>query len=364
MDGGGTVSTITITHTHADGTLIEGSAKGDGVYEILRGCHAHWRWFRSLGCLGLMQSRDKPAKTWLINQAAKALREAGHEVTVDIDESRRRDVATVEADRAERAGARTERLSERSERRGTEANAAYARAHQMAEAIPFGQPILVGHHSEGRDRNYRAKIERTFGRAFEGMAEAERLQGRAEAAEANQAHRESIPATLRRIERLEAEERGVKRDLTGRMGWIPDGEGGHKYALMRPEGSYRERLEVRATDLGEQLTYWHDQVKAAEESGVKVWSRADFAKGDYVEFGRRWYEAGRWYQIERVNPKSLSVPHGTNDGELQVITRDQVRHAMGPSQWTRKVTYDEVTGRRSAAEMAEALASAGEVKAS
>ena len=27
---------ITITHTHADGTLIEGSAKGDGVYDVLK----------------------------------------------------------------------------------------------------------------------------------------------------------------------------------------------------------------------------------------------------------------------------------------------------------------------------------------
>ena len=29
------MSDIKITHTHADGTLIEGSRKGDGVWEIL-----------------------------------------------------------------------------------------------------------------------------------------------------------------------------------------------------------------------------------------------------------------------------------------------------------------------------------------
>jgi uncharacterized coiled-coil DUF342 family protein len=43
----------------------------------------------------------------------------------------------------------------------------YTRAKEMASAIPFGQPILIGHHSEGRDRNYRAKIESTFRRSFE-----------------------------------------------------------------------------------------------------------------------------------------------------------------------------------------------------
>jgi hypothetical protein len=37
----------------------------------------------------------------------------------------------------------------------------------MAAAIPFGQPILIGHHSEGRDRNYRNKIHNTFGKAYE-----------------------------------------------------------------------------------------------------------------------------------------------------------------------------------------------------
>ncbi len=43
----------------------------------------------------------------------------------------------------------------------------YDRAKQMGEAIPFGQPILVGHHSEGRDRNYRQRIHNTYGKAFD-----------------------------------------------------------------------------------------------------------------------------------------------------------------------------------------------------
>jgi Domain of unknown function (DUF3560)/Large polyvalent protein associated domain 29 len=41
------------------------------------------------------------------------------------------------------------------------------RASQMASVIPFGQPILVGHHSEGRDRRYRAKIGRLATKAQE-----------------------------------------------------------------------------------------------------------------------------------------------------------------------------------------------------
>ena len=71
---------ISITHTHADGTLVAGS-RGDGVFEVLRGL-ARAGAMRSLGRLGLVQSRDNAAKAWLIERAAEALRAAGYEVTV------------------------------------------------------------------------------------------------------------------------------------------------------------------------------------------------------------------------------------------------------------------------------------------
>lgn len=36
------------------------------------------------------------------------------------------------------------------------------KSNEMASVIPMGQPILVGHHSEKRDRNYRNKIHNTM----------------------------------------------------------------------------------------------------------------------------------------------------------------------------------------------------------
>lgn len=44
---------------------------------------------------------------------------------------------------------------------------AHAHARQMADVIPFGQPILIGHHSEKRDRNYRARIMRRYKKSYE-----------------------------------------------------------------------------------------------------------------------------------------------------------------------------------------------------
>lgn len=349
---------ITITHTHADGTLLEGSRKGDGVWEILKSLHHNWRYFPSLRQIGIGQSRDKAANTYRINHAAEALRKAGHAVSVEIDESKRRDVATIESDRAERAEARMEHYSERAERRGTEAGQAYAKARQMSEAIPFGQPMMPDHHSYGRDRNYRARMGRTYDRAFEGMAEAERLQDRAAAAEATQAHRESIPATLRRIEKLEADARRTQRSLDGRLDYVSDGNGGYEMRLIKPGDKYRAQLERRAADLAEQIAYWRGHVAKAEAAGAKVWTRADFTRDDFA------LSRGTWYQVQRVNAKTLTVMWGTNIGTLPAVTRDNVRHALGPSTRTGTIPYNDVRGRKSAAEMAEALAKAEEEKVS
>lgn len=76
--------------------------------------------------------------------------------------------------------ARKARLEERAERADEKANALLNRGRQMAEAIPFGQPILVGHHSEGRDRRYRARIGATFDKGLAEHKKAQELAGRAE----------------------------------------------------------------------------------------------------------------------------------------------------------------------------------------
>lgn len=44
---------------------------------------------------------------------------------------------------------------------------------EMCKVIPFGQPILVGHHSERRDRNYRAAMGRKMDKASEFNKKAE-----------------------------------------------------------------------------------------------------------------------------------------------------------------------------------------------
>lgn len=56
-----------------------------------------------------------------------------------------------------------------------------ARASDMAQAIPFGQPILVGHHSERSDRAYRGRISRNMDKACTEMSKAEYYENKAAA---------------------------------------------------------------------------------------------------------------------------------------------------------------------------------------
>ncbi len=64
-------------------------------------------------------------------------------------------MANAYEDKQARRKARYEALAAQAE---TQSAAAHQRARDMAAVIPFGQPILVGHHSEQADRNYRKRI--------------------------------------------------------------------------------------------------------------------------------------------------------------------------------------------------------------
>ncbi|WP_050453518.1 DUF3560 domain-containing protein [Candidatus Burkholderia verschuerenii] len=81
----------------------------------------------------------------------------------------------------QKQAARRARYEDRAEKASTASEATYQQARTMAEAIPFGQPILIGHHSETRDRNYRARIHNTFGKAFALHDKAKHYEGKAAA---------------------------------------------------------------------------------------------------------------------------------------------------------------------------------------
>lgn len=56
----------------------------------------------------------------------------------------------------------------------------FNQSDKMASVIPMGQPILIGHHSEKRDRNYRAKIHNKMSQSVEAAKKAKYYEDRAE----------------------------------------------------------------------------------------------------------------------------------------------------------------------------------------
>lgn len=72
------------------------------------------------------------------------------------------------------------RMLARAERANQEAREAAAAAGAIADRIPMGQPILVGHHSERRHRRDLERIDRNMRKASEAAARAEDLRRRAD----------------------------------------------------------------------------------------------------------------------------------------------------------------------------------------
>lgn len=80
----------------------------------------------------------------------------------------------------EKQEAKKERFEERAARARGKADALYAKGRHALEQIPFGQPILVGHHSEKGDRAYRGRAVSQIDRSFQESDKAEYYERRAE----------------------------------------------------------------------------------------------------------------------------------------------------------------------------------------
>jgi hypothetical protein len=117
----------------------------------------------------------------------------------------------------ERREARAERLRDWADKRDTKADSAYAAAKATADMIPFGQPMLVGHHSYKSDANRRGRMSRNFERSFEHRDKADEMRSKAANIAAAAEHAiysddpDAVDRLRERIASLEAERDRIKR---------------------------------------------------------------------------------------------------------------------------------------------------------
>lgn len=105
----------------------------------------------------------------------------------------------------ERAAERAERFEGYAEKREAEAGRAQKAVKAIADGIPFGQPILVGHHSEKRARKDAERIENGMRKAVNLWETSKYWERRAHAAIRHAKYKERPDVRTRRIKGIEAD---------------------------------------------------------------------------------------------------------------------------------------------------------------
>ena len=269
---------LTITHTHAAGTLIDGTSRGDGSAEVLKtvvnpytGRPGAWRWSRNLDSWYVARSRDTRANTALFDATKAALEAAGFTVDVEIDDACR-PAAEVEADAVARQEDRVAALGAKAERSAGAAYAAEDRARELAARMPLGQPILVGHHSEARIRKAYANIENASRASVAAYGEAKTAEARAAAASTTTAFRYSPGVIRRRIERLEADLRRCERARDGHTRTLFTDCRGVKQVETHgaAEGAHRERVLADIARPEDQNRSWSARLQRGASGSCRV----------------------------------------------------------------------------------------------
>ena len=151
----------------------------------------------------------------------------------------------------ERARAKAERYNEWSGNADKRSKEAFDRAMGAVEGIPFGQPILVGHHSEKRHRAAIAKSDNAMRKSVEESDKASRLANKAEywerkADDINLSMPESIEYYTEKLAEAEEYHAGVKSGKYPRD---------HSYTLTyakKAVNEMRKNLETAKKLWGEQ----------------------------------------------------------------------------------------------------------------
>lgn len=198
-------------------------------------------------------------------------------------------------DKLERSKRRSEYYQQKAESVEEESESLFEEATKMADVIPFGQPIHVGHYSEGSDRRYRERIENKMKKSIETAEKAKYYQDRSKSSSEYEDRTFNLETTLRRIERLEAEWRRHYRELDDQYIRIFQGR---EKSISRTS---LERAERIMEQIEEEITYWKKIVAQKKENGLKVWGPGDFTVGETINVD------GRSAKVLKVNPKTLWV---------------------------------------------------------
>ena len=218
---------------------------------------------------------------------------------------------------AERAEQRAERFDEYHDKRTADAESAHSAIKRLADGIPLGQPILVGHHSERHARKDAERIENGMRRAVKMWETAEYWTRRAAGAISHAKYKERPDVRARRIKRIEADLRKVERsDKESARG-----------LLLRWAEHYKNRLAYERAMLADAGGTVAQRTGPEVGGGCQCWASPGHGAG--------------WSYIQKVNKVSVTVLDNWGNG--------------GPC-FKRTIPFDKLRRILPAAEVAQARA--------
>lgn len=120
----------------------------------------------------------------------------------------------------DRAEERAERFDDYSDKRAKDAQSARAGVSEISGRFEFGQPILVGHHSERKARKDAERMENGMRKAVKMWETAQYWERRAAGALAHAKYKELPAVRARRIKGIEADKRKTERNRVEAEKWL------------------------------------------------------------------------------------------------------------------------------------------------
>jgi hypothetical protein len=114
---------------------------------------------------------------------------------------------------ADKVQARIDRLKAYADKVQADAESDLKQANDRAAFIPMGQPILIGHYSEGRDRRYRERIHTLTARGVDKLNKAKAIEQRAASAEQNRTISADDPLAIAKLEKQLEQLKRLQADM-------------------------------------------------------------------------------------------------------------------------------------------------------
>ena len=113
----------------------------------------------------------------------------------------------------DRAVERSQRYDNYSDKRQSDGDKARENVKKIGDCIPFGQPILIGHHSQRRAERDHEKMEKGRQKAVEMWKASDFWKEKAQDVIHHADYKDRADVRQRRIKKLKAESRKFKRNI-------------------------------------------------------------------------------------------------------------------------------------------------------